>query len=158
MIDKKVISMVKEIANSPAKERRQKNIKVTTVPKKNENTEKTNSPKEKSLKEYINEFLFDLADGFSYDTEILNGAEAAKFIRTFILKTIGIIILYTVCFTFIVIIPIRNGYWISMVTAIPVLLLFIGLIILQEISLYGKYIIPVKRYCEYRRKNETGLF
>ena len=156
MIDKKVLEMTMDLCKS-SEEKKRKNIKVSFTPKVNK-AKDTSAPEKKSLKSRIVEFINTIADGFSYDKEILNGEEASKAIRMFIAKTLGVVALYIIAFTFIIVIPLKKGYWLSTLVILPMIVLSIGAIAFNEIKLYGEYIIPVKRYCEYKKNSNNGLF
>ena len=156
MIDKKVLEMTMDLYKS-SEEKKRKNIKVSFTPKVNK-AKDTSAPEKKSLKSRIVEFINTIADGFSYDKEILNGEEASKAIRMFIVKTLGVVALYIIAFTFIIVIPLKRGYWLSTLVILPMIVLSIGAIAFNEIKLYGEYIIPVKRYCEYKKNSNNGLF
>ena len=155
-MDKKVLKMLHETSFNP-----KPNIVVTKCVIKKETEPTESETHTESKKEGILKFLLDLRDtvifAFANEITVLNGNDASKAIRDFITRFILSNLFYLICFGLIILIPIKKGYLPSLITAIPVAIIFILTAVINALKLYGMYIVPVKQYHEYKKNNDTGL-
>lgn len=154
MIDKETLNIARK-ATTPIGEEARKNIKTNKV--KPIATAAKETSHKKSFKEIIKDIMSLLVYAFSEDVVICNGKDASNAIQKFILKFIGVNFLYIACFALIILIPIKCGYIPSMIMALPIVALFIISIVMNVCKLYGTYIVPVKRYREYKKTHDTGI-
>lgn len=162
-MDKKVLKMLHETSFNPKPK-----ITITLCKKMEEKSinpethESELQSAKKNEKNGVLKFLLDLKDtvifAFSNEITVNNGKDASKAIRDFITRFILSNLFYLICFGLIILIPIKKGYLPSLITAIPIAIIFMLTAVINALKLYGIYIVPVKQYHEYKKNNDTGLF